>query len=73
MTPFLALFLASKFLGVPFVLLLIVGGLRRMRGRFNPLGHRRRSVQMTAAGRFARGEIDAATYRQIRDDLKDLA
>ena len=72
MTLFFWLALGSRLLGAAFVVLLIAGGVSRMRRSRPHLTFRRRHVQAIAAGRFARGEIDADSYRRLRDDLKDL-
>ena len=64
---------ASRILGLLFFVLLAWGMAARFRHRRPFLAFRRRQVQALAAGRFARGEIDEATYRQLRTDLRDLA
>ena len=72
MTLSIAVFVAARVLAGLFFLLLIVGFFRRMAGRFHPRSFRRHEVRAIAASRYARGEISAENFRQIRDDLKDL-
>ncbi|MEI8093248.1 MAG: hypothetical protein WCG80_03475 [Spirochaetales bacterium] len=71
MTWQLLAFFGAKLLAGLFVLLLVVGFFRRMGSQFGH-GHfgRRRAVNL-AGSRYAKGEITADEYRQIRDDLKE--
>ena len=72
MTLTLLLALSSRLLGTAFFVLLIAGIVSRVRRLRPHLAFRRRHVQAVAAGRFARGELDADAFRRLRDDLKDL-
>ena len=62
---------AARVLGFLFAALVVLG-LWSRRGRFRQAWGFRQALHR-AGQRFARGEIDAQTYRRLRDDLRSGA